>query len=157
MRGNEPGRTPLRFLTIAWVLLLLLGAFYLLAPLADTRTGLPTDHASTFATVAGLPWERATQSAAGPTRYITLLEVAYAVHELVFGILFLLIVAIPFRGRERWAWWACWVPMLANVTYSLTFGRHDATLLARSLIADIALPVLLLIQIPAFFRRTRGL
>ncbi len=43
--------------------------------------------------------------------------------------------------------------MLANITYSLTFGRHDSAILARSLIADIALPVLLLIQAPVFFGR----
>jgi hypothetical protein len=47
--------------------------------------------------------------------------------------------------------------MLANLTYSLTFGAHDSTILARSLIADIALPVLLLIHAPAFFgKRARG-
>ncbi len=160
MWGHKPRTTPSWLLTVAWVLLLLLGAFYLLAPLADlladARTGLPADHGGTFATVAGLSWESAKQAAAGPTRYITLLEVAYAVHELVFGILFLLIVAIPFRRRNRWAWWACWVVMLANLTYSLTFGRHDATILARSLIADIALPVLLLLHIPAFFGEKRA-
>lgn len=144
-----------RWLLVAWALLLLLGAFYLFAPVsdlaADARTGLPSDHLGTFADVAGMSWGTAKQAAPGATKYVTLLEVAYAVHELVFGILFILIVAIPFRRRQRWAWWACWVPMLANITYSLTFGRHDQTILYRSLIADIALPVLLLIHIPAFF------
>jgi len=144
-----------RFLTVAWVLLLLLGAFYLFAPLsdlaADARTGLPGDHRGTFATVVGMSWESAKQSPAGVTRYVTLLDVAYAVHELVFGILFILIVAIPFRRRQRWAWWACWVVMLANITYSLTFGRHERTILYRSLVADILLPTLLLLHIPAFF------
>lgn len=77
-------------------------------------------------------------------------------HELVFAILFLIIVAIAFRHGRRWAWWACWVPMAANLTYSLTFRRHDSKVLAYGLIADIALPVLLLIHVPAFFgSRTR--
>ena len=40
--------------------------------------------------------------------------------------------------------------MLANLTYSPTCGRHDFTLWARSLIADIGL---LLIHLPAFFGR----
>ena len=53
----------------------------------------------------------------------------------------------------RWAWWACWIPMLANLTYSLTCGRHDFTRWARSLIADIGLLLLLLIHLPAFFSR----
>ncbi len=41
--------------------------------------------------------------------------------------------------------------MLANLTYSLTFGRYDSTILARSLISDIGLPLLLLVHVPAFF------
>lgn len=148
---------PRRHLTIAWALLLLLGAFYIFAPIsdlaADARTGLPADHTGTFAAAAGTPWDTAKQAAPGVTKYVTLLEVAYAVHELVFGILFIVIVAIPFRRRQRWAWWACWAVTLANITYSLTFGRHDSTILYRSLIADIALPLLLLMHIPAFFGR----
>jgi hypothetical protein len=157
MNSRDSAARSSRFLTVAWVLLLLLGAFYLFAPLSDLRadatTGLPADHRGTFMNVAGSTWDMVRQSAAGITTYVTLLEVAYAVHELVFGILFLLIVAIPFRRRQRWAWWACWVVMLANITYSLTFGRHDRTILYRSLVADILLPILLLLHIPAFFGR----
>jgi hypothetical protein len=40
--------------------------------------------------------------------------------------------------------------MIANLGYTLTFGAHDHTIVARSLIADIALPVLLIAHIPAF-------
>lgn len=76
---------------------------------------------------------------------------AYAVHELVFGILFLAIVAIPFHQHARWACWACWAVMLANITYTLTFGAHDSTIFARSLIGLIGIPILLLVQAPAFF------
>ncbi len=151
MRDNQRRR----YLTVAGVLLLVLGMFYLFAPLsdlvADARIGLPTDHTSAFAQVAGGAWIHAAHGSPGLTRYITLLEVAYAVHELVFGILFLVILAIPFRRRMRWAWWACWAPILANITYSLTFGRHDSALLLRSLIADLGLPLLLLIHTPVFF------
>ncbi len=107
MRDNQRRR----YLAVAWVLLLALGAFFLFAPLsdlaADARIGLPMDHTSTFAQVTGVAWVHAAHSSPGLTRYITLLEVAYAVHELVFGILFLVILAIPFRRRMRWAWWAC--------------------------------------------------
>lgn len=149
---------PRRYVTIVWLLLLLLGALFLFASLsdlaADFGVGLPSDHLSTFSSLAGASWAAAKQSSPGITSYVTLLEIAYAVHELVFAILFVLIVAIPFRRGTRWAWWACWVPMLANITYSLTFGRHDPTLLARSLVADIALPILLLASIPAVFARS---
>jgi len=96
-----------RYRTIAWALLLLLGTFFLFAALsdlaADARIGLPSDHSGVFGSVVGRAWGAAKQSSPGMTRYITLLEVAYAVHELVFGILFLVIVAIPFRRGARWA------------------------------------------------------
>lgn len=147
-----------RALLVAWILLFVLGAFFLFAALsdlvADGRSGLPSDHLTTFSRVAGTAWSSAQHGAPGITGYITLLETTYAVHELVFGLLFLLIVAIPFRRRARWAWWACWVPMLANLTYTFTFGRSGGTTLVYSLIADVALPVLLLLHIPAFFGKT---
>jgi lysylphosphatidylglycerol synthetase-like protein (DUF2156 family) len=142
---------------VAWALLLVLGAFFLFAArsdlAADSRVGLPSDHLGTFRALAGLSWSAACQSSSALTHYITLLEAAYAIHELVFGALFLIIVAIPFRRRARSAWWACWVPLLATLAYALSFGTHDSAILARSLIALIGLPVLLLLQAPAFFGR----
>lgn len=144
-----------RALTVAWALLLLLGAFFLVAAVsdlaADLRAGIPSDHVATFAQITGTTWQHARSASPALTQYVTLLECAYAVHELVFGLLFLAIVAIPFRRRMRWAWWACWAPMLANLAYSCTFGRHDPTIMARSLVADIALPLLLILHVPAFF------
>lgn len=126
----------------------MLGAFYLFAPItdlaADARVGLPSDHVSAFQSIAGVDWASARQSSPGITQYVTLLEIAYAAHELV-------IVAIPFRRGARWAWWSCWPVMLANLAYTLTFGGHDPTILKQSLVADVALPLLLLIQIPSFF------
>jgi hypothetical protein len=68
-----------------------------------------------------------------------------------FAILYLVIVAIPFRQGMRWAWWACWVIEIANLAYLLTFGRHDATIFVRALVAAVALPVLLLASAPWFF------
>jgi len=88
-------------LLVAWILLLLLGALFLFGSLsdllADERSGLPSDHLDAFSTIAGVAWSSAQQSPAGITRYITSLEIAYAIHELVFGLLFLIIFAIPFR------------------------------------------------------------
>ncbi len=144
-----------RYLFVAWILLLLLGAFFLFASLsdlvADARTGLPSDHLEAFHAIAGLTWASARISSPRLAQYTTLLEVTYAVHELVFGLLFLIIVAIPFRRRSRWAWWACWVPLLANLAYTFTIAHYSTTTLIYSLIADIALPVLLLLHLPAFF------
>lgn len=103
-----------------------------------------------------MSWDAAKRSAHGTTQYITLLEVAYAFHELVFALLYLIIVAIPFRRGMRWAWWACWVVEIANLAYLFTFGRHDSTIFARALVAAVALPVLpvlLLAAAPGFLGR----
>jgi hypothetical protein len=108
---------------------------------ADARTGLPSDHLEAFHTIAGVTWTSAKLSSPKITQYVTLLEVTYAVHELVFGLLFIIIVAIPFRRRARWAWWACWVPMLANLTYTFAIAHYSTTTLVYSLIAVVALPV----------------
>jgi len=43
--------------------------------------------------------------------------------------------------------------MIASIGYSATFGAHDSTILGRSLIADIGVPVLLLLAVPAVFAR----
>lgn len=150
---SVPSQT--RFQQVAWILLLLLGVFFLFAAIsdltADAKVGLPSDHLEAFHTIAGVSWAAAQQSSAAITHYVTLLEITYAVHELVFGLLFLLIVAIPFRRRARWAWWACWIPMLANLTYTFAIAHDSTATLIYSLIADIALPILLLVHIPAFF------
>ncbi len=155
--SHDRPRSAPRYLTAAWVLMVLLGALFIFASLsdlnADRGVGIPTDHTGAFANIAGTPFETVKQSSPQIAKYITTLEVAYAVHELVFAILFIVILAIPFRKRMRWAWWACWAVMLANITYSLTFGRHDTTTLYRSLVAEFLLPILLLMHIPAFFGR----
>jgi hypothetical protein len=151
-------RQPL-YLLVAWILLLLLGAFFLFASCsdlaADARTGLPSDHMEAFHAITGITWTSAKLSSPMITQYVTLLEITYAVHELVFGLLFIIIIAIPFRRRARWAWWACWVPMLANLTYSFAIAHYSTTTLVYSLIADIALPVLLLLHVPAFFGKAK--
>lgn len=143
--------------TVGWVFLIVLGGFFLFAPLsdlvADFRTGIPADHLATFSAVSGVTWASISQGAAGLAAYVTTLEVAYAVHELVFGLLFLAIVTIPLRRGERWAWWACWAVMPANITYWLTFGQHDPAIFRQSLIAVIALPLLLLTQVPRLHRQ----
>jgi hypothetical protein len=156
VQNRSQARQP-RYLLVAWILLLVLGAFFLFASLSDlasdAKVGLPSDHMEAFRMVAGTTWTGAKLASPRITQYITLLEITYAVHELVFGLLFIIIVAIPFRRRARWAWWACWIPMIANVTYSLTFAHFSSSTLVYSLIADIALPVLLLLHVPAFFGR----
>jgi hypothetical protein len=115
----SPGRPYAAVLTAAWVFLLLLGALFLFAAIsdlrADVRAGLPADHLAAFAQATGGAWASAKQTAPGLTAYVTLLEYAYAIHELVFGLLFVIIIAIPFAsagagpgGRAGPSCWRTW-------------------------------------------------
>ena len=141
-------------------LLLLLGAFYVYGAVSDlvslASRNLPADHQGTFTKLAGATFSQAKTANPGAASYIITVERGYALHELTFALLFIALIAIPFRRRQRWAWWAAWLPMIANLGYTLTFGVHDHTILTRSLIADIALPVLLIAHIPAFFGPNRA-
>jgi hypothetical protein len=138
-------------------LLLLLALFYVYGAVndlvADAGQGLPGDHRGTFSALTGTNFAHIKVTTPGIANYLTLLERGYALHELTFAFLFIALLMIPFRRRQRWAWWAAWILMIANLGYTFTFGIHDSTVLGRSLIADIALPVLLLAHIPAFFGR----
>lgn len=142
--------------TASWIGLILLGAFNIYAAAADlaadARTGLPSDHTGTFTAIAGRTWASFKAAQPGAAHYVTLVERGYALHELVFAILFLIIVAIPLRAGQRWAWWAGWTVLIAYLGYTFTFGVHDSTILARSLIGVTALPILLLAQLPALAR-----
>lgn len=62
-------------------------------------------------------------------------------------------MVIPLRARQRWAWWACRTVLIAYLGYTFTFGVQDSTILTRSLIGVITLPILLLAQTPALARR----
>lgn len=140
---------------VGWIGLTLVGAFMLFAVAsdlaADHRSGIPVDHTGTFAKLAGQDFTSLSRSAPGAAHYVTTLEVGYALHELTFAALFLAIVLIPLRRSRRWAWWSCWAAMIANVGYLATFGVHDRTIFARSLVAVVAVPVLLAMCAPAIF------
>jgi hypothetical protein len=148
-------RTP-RWFTAALVLLALIGAFNIFASVSDfistSSSGLPSDHTGAFAKLSGTTWTGFKSAHSGAASYISLLERGYALHELTFAILFLAILAFPFRARQRWAWFACWALLIAYLGYALTYGAHDSVILPRSLIGAIGLPVLLLVSAPAFFR-----
>ncbi len=45
--------------------------------------------------------------------------------------------------------------MLANLTYTFTLAHYSTTTLTYSLIADVILPVVLLLHIPPFFGASR--
>jgi hypothetical protein len=158
--NSVPAEPRTRGLAVAGLaLLLLLGVFYVYGAASDLVSlashNLPADHQGTFTKLTGGPFSQVKTAHPGIASYITVAERGYALHELTFALLFIVLIAIPFRRRQRWAWWAAWLPMIANLGYTFTFGVHDHTILARSLVADIALPVLLIAHIPAFFGPNR--
>jgi hypothetical protein len=142
---------------IGWIGLTLVGALMVFAVAsdlsADHGTGIPTDHTGTFTKLAGQPFSALVSSSPGVARYVTTLEVGYALHELTFAVLFLVLVLVPLRRGRVWAWSACWAVMIANIGYTATFGGHDSTIFARSLAADVAVPVFLLLCAPTVFGR----
>jgi hypothetical protein len=151
------GRARRGWALLGWVLLLLLALLSVFGAVSDLVADLggriPADHAGTYAALAGHTFSEASKLAPGAADYALLLERGYALHELTFALLFIAILLVPFRRRRRWAWWAAWTPMISDFGYLFTFGVHDPAILARSLAAVIALPVLLLAHIPAFYGR----
>lgn len=147
-------RAPI-LLRIGWIGLTIVGLFFVLASLNDLRadhaSGLPADHTAAFTNQAQTSFAALQHTTPGVTRYLTNLEYGYAIHELVFAILFLAVVLIPLRRAERWAWFACWAVVIASVGYSLTFGTHDPKIMRYSLLTDIGIPALLLLAAPSVF------
>lgn len=140
---------------ISWIGLTLIGLFFLLAPTLDVINthshGVPSDHTTTFTELAGGTFADVKSTSPGVAHYVSTLEYGYALHELTFGLLFLAVVLIPLRRGERWAWFTCLAVLIASIGYSVTFGAHDSKILGRSLVADIGIPVLLALAVPAVF------
>jgi hypothetical protein len=141
---------------VTWLLLLIAALFTVLFPLLDlagtARSGLPSDHTAAYRALAGHAFPGV--QPAGPTRYIHQLEYGYALHELTFALFFLVIVAIPVRTGQRWAWLTCWLILIATIGYTITFAHYSGKTLAYSLIPDIAIPILLLAQARRFREST---
>jgi hypothetical protein len=139
----------------AWGVLVLLAVFPVVVSILDVvrdgSVGVPADHEGTFATVTGTTWTDAQAPTAGTARYVTLLERGYALHELTFGLPFLVVVVIPLRRKARWAWWACWVFMISAVGYVATFGAEDPAIFWRALAVTVMTPIALLAFAPHLF------
>jgi hypothetical protein len=144
---------PLRAIAArAWIGLAGLGVLTILLSLldlaGDLSVGLPSDHRAAFLSLAGSVW---TTHASGPGAYVTVLEEGYAIHELAFGLLLLLVAAIPLRLGRRWAWVACWTLPLAIVGYATLIGSHDATILRYAVAELVVFLVFILAAVPAVF------
>lgn len=135
-----------------WLLLVAIALLTALLPSLDfagiIREGIPSDHLAAYEALAGQAFS--SLQGQGPARYIRQLESAYALHELTFALLFLVILLVPFRKGQFWAWWACWIPLIGYVGYTVTFARFGSATFAYSLVPDIAVPLMLLAQLPRF-------
>jgi hypothetical protein len=135
-------RTRDRLQTAAWVLLLCIGAFLALGSIYDLLTAargqLPSDHVASFTAVTGSSWQDASTAP-----YITRVEADYAIYELLFAAIFLVVAAIPLRRRERWAWWTCWLILVPELAFAIVFGANAPTNvmlgIALAIIAALAL------------------
>lgn len=116
---------------VAWAVVMAVGAFLALGSLYDlvsaARRQLPSDHVATFIALTGISWQDAAAADKPTAPYIGLMEVDYAIYELLFATLFLVVAAIPLRRGERWAWWCCWLIVAPELTFAALFGAHDAT------------------------------
>lgn len=68
-------------------------------------------------------------------------------------LLCLVLVLVPLRRGELWAWCTCWVLLIAYVGYTVTTAQDGSTSFAYSLVADVGLPMLLVVQLSRFGRR----
>lgn len=86
----------------------------------------------------------------GPLDAAVVFDHVYVVALLVLGVLFLLVVAVPFRRRRPWAWWACWVVVAADAADAALFGPYEVGVLASSVLTAALVTVILLEFRPAF-------
>jgi hypothetical protein len=144
------GLRSVRLRTIALSLLALAGAFFVIGGafdlLTDARGNLPSDHSGTFQAVAHMSWQHARLVSHPLTRYVTGVEAAYSAFQLLFGLLLLVVVAIPLRRGERWAWWCGWLLIPGFAAFGAVYGQHDSgnlwAAIAAAVIAALALLVL---------------
>lgn len=138
---------------VALAIVLLGGAFLAVGAVFDLATDaagrLPADHGATFKAVTSLTWQQATVLAHPVTPYVTRAEAGYAAYELLFGVLLFVIAAIPLRRGERWAWWCCWLLVLAFAAFATLFGVHNSADLGAAIVAGLLVALALLALRPS--------
>lgn len=125
---------------------LAIGAVFDLA--TDAAGNLPADHGATFKALTSLTWQQATAAAHPVTTYVTRAEAGYAAYELLFGVLLLVVAAIPLRRGERWAWWCCWALVLAFAAFATLFGVHNSADLWAAIVAGLLVALALIALLP---------
>lgn len=108
----------------AWLVLAFFALMLVVFGVGDLLVGVTADPAITV-TLSGLqPAEVQAQDPIGYRLY-DFVSRSGGVNLVLVGILLAVIVAIPYRGGQRWAWWAMWIlpawAALVPVQY-LAFG-----------------------------------
>lgn len=139
--------------SVAWVIVLMSGAFLAIGAVFDLATDaagrLPSDHEITFRAVTGIGWAQAAAVVHPVTPYVTRAEAGYAAYELLLGLLLLIVAAIPLRRGERWAWWSCWLLVCAFGAFAVLFGAHDSGDLGAAIIVGLLVVLALGASAPA--------
>jgi hypothetical protein len=141
----------------AWVLLIVPSAFGTLAAVSYMVFGLQTvpDY------VAALPEGRVStrplleQSPEQLTRIFRNTLTEWGIMQAGFGVLAIVVAAIPFRRNERWAWFALWILPLSWLGANINAARLGMTL--GPLPIGLALAVVgLLLPVRLFFGGSRN-
>jgi hypothetical protein len=158
MAVSESGSRPrtchrwLRPRNAAFVVLLAAGAFFAIGGafdvLADSRGNLPSDHTGTFQAVAHMSWQHARLVSHPITRYITRAEAAYSAFQVLFGVMLLVLVVIPLRRGERWAWSCCWLLIPGFAAFGVVYGQHDSGNLWAAVVAAVIAAAALIVLRP---------
>lgn len=134
--------------TAALAVVLAGGAFLAIGAVFDLATDAagkqPGDHSATFKAVTGTSWQQASLAVHPVIPYVTRAEAGYAAFELLFGVLFLVVAAIPLRRGERWAWWCSWLLILAFAAFAALFGAHDPANLTTAAVAGVVVALALI-------------
>lgn len=137
---------------VALAIIMIGGAFLAIGAVFDLATDaagkLPADHGATFQAVTGLTWQQATAVAHPVTPYVTRAEAGYAAYELLFGVLLLVVAAIPLRRGERWAWWCSWALVLAFAAFTTLLGVYSSADLWAAIVAGLLVALALIALLP---------
>jgi hypothetical protein len=141
----------------AWRGLAALTGLLILFGIGDIALGIEADPGIPVGLTGLTPAALAADSAAGH-RLVDFGARAGGLHLVVMGALALVVVLIPFRRGERWAWWAMWsLPawaagvFLLNVAYGVAPGHPPPPPMVSGPIFAVVAAALLLVTAPRFF------
>lgn len=80
--------------------------------------------------LTGLTWNQVLTTYPNFASYVVSLEEAIGSGLLVFGILAVVLIIVPFRKGQKWAWYAAWtIPLyvVLDINYAMKLGYWPVT------------------------------